>query len=193
MTQVEVAERHRVVRTSARALTGPVRWCSAVLAWAVVLACLGALAVAVALPRIVGGTPFTILTSSMEPHLPPGTLVVDRPVRPEEIGVGDVVTYQLVSGEPDVVTHRVVEVSQSLVGDLTFRTQGDANDATDPSPVLPEQVRGRLWYSVPELGRVNLLLTGAQRQDLVDVAAAGLGLYALVMFGVAVRRRTGDS
>ena len=74
----------------------------------------GALAAAVVVPRLAGATPFTVLTSSMRPHYPPGTLVVVRPVDTDLLRVGDVVTYQLHSGERDVVTHRIVAVGASL-------------------------------------------------------------------------------
>ena len=43
------------------------------------------------------------------PASAPGSVVVVRPVDPADIGVGSVITYQLESGEPEVVTHRVVE------------------------------------------------------------------------------------
>ncbi len=71
--------------------------------------CLAAvIAVAVVVPRLAGARPYVVLTGSMRPGMPPGTLVVVRPVDPRSIGVGDVITYQVASGEPDVVTHRVV-------------------------------------------------------------------------------------
>ena len=41
----------------------------------------------VLVPAVSGSTPYTILTSSMEPGLPPGTLVIDGPVA--KIGAGD--------------------------------------------------------------------------------------------------------
>lgn len=169
---------------------GVVRWVARVLAWTVILGCLLALAVAVLLPRIGGGTPYTVLTGSMRPHLPPGTLVVVRPADPGDIGVGTVVTYQLRSGEPQVVTHRVVAVRSNLEGEIEFQTQGDDNDVPDEAWVRPEQVRGALWYSVPYLGRVNTLVTGHQRQLLVYVVAGGLAVYAGAMFAGACRDRT---
>ena len=166
------------------------RWGGRVLAWLVILTSLAALAAAVLVPRLGGATPYEILTGSMSPQMPPGTLVVMKPVSgPADIGVGTVVTYQLRSGEPTVVTHRVVEIRQSLGGDIEYITQGDANPVVDALPVRPEQVRGHLWYAVPHLGRVNQLVHGDQRQTLVYLAAAGLGAYALAMYLAAVRDR----
>ncbi len=166
-----------------------VRWGGRVLAWMVILTSFAALMVAVLVPRLGGATPYEILTGSMRPGLPPGTLVVMKPADPGDIGVGSIVTYQLSSGESTVVTHRVVEVSQSLSGNIEYVTQGDANDVADELPVRPEQIRGTLWYAVPQLGRVNQLVNGDQRQVLVYVAAAGLGAYALLMYLAAVRDR----
>lgn len=164
-------------------------WAGQVLAWAVILLAVVVLALAVLVPRVTGATPYTVLTSSMRPTLPPGTLVVVRPVDPAALGVGDVITYQLRSGDPEVVTHRIVQVDARLDGTTGFRTQGDANDSADRGEVLPVQVKGRLWYAVPFLGRLNTLMTGRQHQLLVDVAAALLLGYAAVMFVGSARER----
>lgn len=149
------------------------------------------LAVAVLVPRATGATPYTILTGSMRPQYPPGTMVVIRPVAPEKISVGDVVTYQLESGKPAVVTHRVISVGVSVKhpGERTFRTQGDANDIPDQLPVRPLQIRGRLWYDVPHLGRISNTLNNNQRQTATYVVAGALALYAAGMFAGAMRER----
>lgn len=154
-------------------------WTSQVVAWLVILAVAVVLAVAVLIPRLGGATPYTILTGSMSPGMPPGTLVVVRPVQPEELAVGSVITYQLESGEPTVVTHRVTAISTDLEsGELRFATQGDANQVADAEPVRPVQIRGERWYAAPYLGHVNSMLTSGQRQVAVYVAAALLLGYA---------------
>lgn len=166
-----------------------VRFASQVFLWLVILAAIAAVALAVAIPRIAGGTPYTVLTGSMEPDLPPGTLVVVRPVDAEDIALGDVITFQLESGEPTVATHRVVAVGTRLDGEQVFTTQGDANGAPDRNPVRAVQVQGRLWYSVPYLGHLNSVLTGRQRESAVLVVAALLVGYAAFMFVAALRER----
>lgn len=165
-------------------------WLGQVVAWLVILGVVALLAVAVLVPRLAGATPYTVLTGSMRPDYPPGTLVVVKPVDPDRIHAGDVVTYQLRSGEATVVTHRVVAVSTDLTGEVAFTTQGDANDVADEAPVRPVQIRGRLWYAVPYLGHVNRLITGDQRQTLVLIASGGLAGYALSMFAGASRDRS---
>lgn len=166
-----------------------VRFASQVFLWLVILTAVAAVALAVAIPRIAGGTPYTVLTGSMEPDLPPGTLVVVRPVDAEDIALGDVITFQLESGKPTVATHRVVAVGTRLDGEQVFTTRGDANGTPDRNPVRAVQVQGRLWYSVPYLGHLNSVLTGRQRQSAVLVVAALLVGYAAFMFVAAVRER----
>lgn len=143
----------------------------------------------VLVPRVFGAEPYVVLTSSMEPALPPGTLVVVRPVDPDEIGTGSVITYQLESGKPQTVTHRVVGVGAEGSGERVFTTRGDANDAADLEPVRAVQVRGELWYRVPWVGRfVNQVSPG--HRALVEAVLVGLLLaYAAWMFGSAGRGR----
>lgn len=162
-----------------------------VVAWTVTLALVAVLCVAVLVPRVAGATPYAVLTGSMQPGLPPGSLVVIRPVELTDVSAGDVVTYQLRSGEPTVVTHRVVAVAVAASGDQVLVTKGDANDVTDPEPVREVQLRGRAWYAVPHLGRAGGLLSGSTRTTLTLVVAAGLGIYAMAMFtsAYADRRR----
>jgi signal peptidase len=167
-------------------------WMGQVLAWFVIAAVLVLLTLAVLLPRVGGATPYTVLTGSMQPGLPPGTLVVVKPVQPEHIAIGTVITYQLKSGRPTVVTHRVVRVGIDGTGQRIFSTQGDANNAPDAKPVLPAQVRGEVWYSVPYLGHLNNVLTGRERAIAVYVFGFGLVLYAATMFAGAARDRRRD-
>lgn len=143
----------------------------------------------VVLPLSVGGSPLTVLTSSMEPKLPPGTLVVVRPAAIDDIRVGEVVTYQLRSGEPELVTHRVVERIVDTDGATTLVTKGDNNAAPDPAPVRAVQIRGTVWYAIPYLGWVNTWLTGDTRAIIVPILAALLFGYALWMVIGSIRER----
>lgn len=159
------------------------------LAWLLILAVSAVLAVAVLLPRLGGATPYVIETGSMQPGLPPGTLVVVRPVDPGRLAPGSVITYQLRSGKPEVVTHRVVAQGFDTTGGLRFRTQGDANNTADAAWVRPAQIKGEQWYAVPLLGHLTTLLTGAQRELLLTLVVAFLLGYAAVMFTGELRDR----
>ena len=168
-------------------------WCGQVIAWTVIVAFTVAIALAVAVPRIGGATPYAILTGSMRPEMPPGTLVVMKPVPVDDIGIGSVVTYQLESGKPTVVTHRVVAVGFDGRGEKTFTTQGDANNVSDAEDVKPVQIKGALWYKAPYLGYVNKYITGKERHIIMIIVVSGLLLYAAFMFTSALRDRFGKS
>lgn len=141
---------------------------------------------AILVPAVTGSTTLTVLTSSMEPHLPPGTMVVVRPTDVDDIQPGMVITYQLESGEPLLVTHRVVQRLQTADGLPLFVTQGDANPQPDPEPVREVQIRGTVWYAIPYIGWVANAISGDLRTVLVTIAVIGLLGYALWMFGSAL-------
>ncbi len=149
-------------------------------------------ALTVVIPRLTGSVPLTILTSSMEPRLPPGTLVIVRPVAAEEIRLGAVIVYQLRSGEPETVTHRVVGITTSADGERTFTTRGDNNPQDDPAPVRAVQVRGEVWYSLPLIGYVAVSVGGGIRSWIVvaiAVCLAAFGMFMVVSWAVDRRRR----
>ena len=133
---------------------------------------------AVIVPLVAGATPLTVLTPSMSPAYPPGTLVIIKPTDVEDIRIGDPITFQIKSGRPEVVTHRVIGIGHNAVGDLSFVTKGDNNDGIDAEPVKPVQIQGTVWYSIPYLGYLNTLMNGNNRAIIVPVLAVGLLLYA---------------
>ena len=131
------------------------------------------------MPRIAGGTPYARADRVDAPRPPTGTLVVVRPTPIDEIAIGDVITYQLESGKPTVVTHRVVGIGVDAEGERVLQTQGDANEKFDPQPVREVQLKGELWYSVPKLGHLHQILTGQERQWAV---------YAVAFLLIGLRR-----
>jgi signal peptidase len=77
-----------------------------------------------------------VLTGSMAPHFPAGTLVAVTPVDGHAVHVGDVVMfvppkpYGTPTGGP--IMHRVISVGHGPDGHLQLKTKGDANAAADP-------------------------------------------------------------
>ena len=166
--------------------TGIGWWLRQTASWVLLLSMFSLLVVVVAVPRFTGSTPYTVLTGSMRPGMPPGSLVVARPVQAAELKVGDAITYQIRSGEPEVVTHRIKSISRTMGGEALFTTQGDANPVPDETQVKAGQIRGVVWYSIPLLGYVNGWLTGEQHIWAVGVAVALLLGYSAFMCTAAV-------
>ena len=161
-----------------------------VAASAAVLLLVAALAaLVIVVPAVAGGSALTVLTSSMAPAYPPGTLIVVKPTPVDDIRVGDVLTYQIESGKPAVISHRVTTRSISTDGDTTFITKGDNNAVADPEPVQAVQAKGTLGYAIPMIGWVNNAVSGESRGILVPVVAGSLFAYAAWLFFSALRAR----
>lgn len=161
--------------------TGPLWWILQTASWMLLLTVVALLVAIIGLPRAAGATPYTVLTGSMRPTMPPGSLAVIKPIEAGELKVGDAITYQIRSGEADVVTHRIISIAQTLGGETLFTTQGDANPHPDEKPVKAGQIRGVVWYSIPFAGYLNSLLTGEQRIWAVGSAVVLLLGYAAFM------------
>lgn len=118
---------------------------------------------------------YTVLTGSMEPTIPTGSLMLVRSVEPGSISRGDILTFRVDSGE--VVTHRVTKVAEE---DIV--TKGDANNAED-TPIHYGQVIGRavlwlpgagalpgilktpyLWFGVVFLAGLAMVLAGLRKK-----------------------------
>src|SRR5690554_6489189 len=132
---------HRAPRDSA--LSGVL----SVLMTALLLGVLALVAAVVVVPKAVDGAALTVLTGSMEPTYSPGDMIVVRGVADadREVQVGDPVTFQPVSDDPALITHRVVAKSFSSNG-TSFVTRGDANGADD-EPIVAGQIKGVVMYS----------------------------------------------
>jgi len=149
-------------------------------------------ALTIVVPAVSGSRAFSVLSGSMEPAYPVGTLVIVRATDPAEIRIGDVLTYQAESGRAVFVTHRVVARASESDGTLSFTTQGDANTAADAEPVLAAQVVGRVSYALPFLGYLNTAVNGDLRPVVIPAVAGALFAYATWMFvagGLERRRR----
>lgn len=170
--------------------TGPWWWISRIVTWMLLVVTTALVLALIGVPLIGRAQPYTVLTESMRPTYPPGTLVVVRDGDMNRLATGEVITYQLRSGEPEVVSHRIIASAQNSTGGRTYVTQGDNNPQPDQNPVKPEQIRGTVWYSIPYLGYVNNWLTGDTRVLVVSVFAGALGLYALFqLIGAVVDAR----
>jgi signal peptidase len=167
------------------------RWLKVVataLTWIVIAVSLAAITALVIVPRIAGASPYTILTGSMKPDMPPGTIVVVKPLPFDEIRQGDVITYQIESGKPMVVTHRVVGISV-VDGETRLVTQGDTNDAPDALPVREVQVRGVVWYHVPMVGFATSLIDDVSKGIAVRILGGLLIAYAVYLGASLLFRR----
>ena len=91
-----------------------------------------------------------VLTGSMAPEITVGSLVVTRPVEPEDVEVGDIITFRPVSVGENMITHRVIGKGRSF--SIYFETKGDANDGPDPFTVPAQNLIGIVSFHTPYWG-----------------------------------------
>ena len=117
-------------------------------------------------------------SGSMEPELSAGDLVVTRPVEPEVVAVGDIITFRPNIADENLVTHRVIGIGQS--SPLYFETKGDANLDPDPFTVPALNLEGRVYFHAPLVGyAIPFLKTTAGL--LVVLVVPGLITIAVCM------------
>ena len=154
--------------------------------WCAIGVVCGLVALVVA-PRAAGVTPFTVLTGSMRPSLPPGDVVLSEAVAPLSVRPGDVVTFHDPSRGGELVTHRVKSMRRD--GPVVrFVTQGDANDVPERWTVAADGQIGRAVLHVPKVGYV--LHWAGSREGKLGLIALPAGLLVLLeLFGVLGLRR----
>jgi signal peptidase I len=129
-------------------------------------------------PTLFGLQSLIVGSGSMGQAMPVGAVALTREVDARAISVGDIISYRR-RGAPETTTHRVVGVKTE--GDqVIFTTQGDANPAPDPEPVV---VEGRIHFVehvVPYAGYVARYA----RSPL-----GGLVLFVIPIIGLTIDRK----
>lgn len=108
------------------------------------------LALTTLVPALLGLTPYTVASDSMEPTLSRGDLIFIRPAELAELTEGNVIAFRYNGG---VLTHRVWSVDLQAG---TLRTRADAAPSLDPFTVTGQALLGRAVYKLPLLGYLNL-------------------------------------
>lgn len=114
-----------------------------------------ALAILLVLVRLVGYTPYAVLSGSMEPLYSVGSTVYVKSVEAEDIEVGDVITFTMADGST-VVTHEVVEIDEEMG---QYYTKGLANDTQDGAPTTIDHIIGEVHFGIPYLGYISSYIT----------------------------------
>lgn len=114
---------------------------------AVILVCLP-----MTLPRLLGYEIYNVVSGSMEPEIPTGSVVYVKKAEPETIEKGEIIAFR--RGDA-VVVHRVVS-NRKVEGN--FITRGDANEQEDMDDVDYAMLIGRVDSHYPVIGGIMALL-----------------------------------
>lgn len=94
-----------------------------------------------------------VLSGSMEPELPVGSVVYII----KQLGYdrGSMITFQTENQQN--VTHRITNIEYSDKGTF-YSTKGDANKVIDTNKVESVKVLGKVFFTIPYLGKVTTFL-----------------------------------
>ncbi len=135
--------------------------------------------------RLLGFRSFVVLTGSMEPVYPVGSVIVVRPATAEDVSVGDAITFNL--SDDTVATHRVVEKN---LESRQFVTQGDQSEFED-APISFDTLIGKPMFAIPYLGyAVRWILNPPGRYIMITAIAI---LVILCFLPDIFRKKDADS
>lgn len=106
-------------------------------------------------PSLFGIKPFIVQSGSMEPVINTGGIAFVN-TKDLDVEINDIITFKLLSesGKETVVTHRIIDIKDSLL-----YTKGDANENADLSPIDKSQVVGKFMLQVPYVGYLMAKMT----------------------------------
>ncbi|MBR6834535.1 MAG: signal peptidase I [Oscillospiraceae bacterium] len=108
------------------------------------------------IPRLAGYEGYVVVSGSMEPTIPVGSLIYSQQTDPALLKTGDVIVFIDEARGTTPITHRVVTNDPSTG---TTITKGDANQSEDINPVTYDNVVGKVAAHVPRIGFTVAMFT----------------------------------
>ena len=125
---------------------------------------------------IFGVRAYTVLSNSMENEFPAGSVIFSSEVNPDELKVGDIITFTR-EKDGETVTHKIgkIELDKSTGYDV-FYTYGTTTGDLDEDPVHRNYIQGKYLFHVVGLGHFIQFLK----------SPVGYIFLILVPFGVLI-------
>jgi len=103
-----------------------------------------------------GVQPTVISSGSMQPAIGTGDIVLISEVPLDTLKEGDIIQYKM---DNMSIVHRLHEIKELKEGSpLLLITKGDANNEPDVDPVTPEQVTGKVVFTIPKIGWIPIII-----------------------------------
>lgn len=98
--------------------------------------------------------PMVIATGSMEPDICAGDVVLTKRVKTSILRKGDIIQFKRGSM---YIFHRIIDIVEDG-GGKKYKTKGDNNPVPDTELVNAEDIKGKVIYTLPKIGRPTLVL-----------------------------------
>lgn len=141
--------------------------------WALIVITLTLLLITVASRKtdILGYRMYIIMSGSMEPTIHVKDAIITKQI--DEPQNGDIIAFE--NGNM-ITVHRIIKVYTEGDNRL-YQTKGDNNNADDPGLVQKTQVKGKVKYVLPFVGRAVLFL---QSHFIVLILAIGIIVIIII-------------
>lgn len=122
----------------------------------------------VLLPPLTGMQVRTVVSDSMAPAMPKGSVIVITPTSLSSIHVGEIIAFRSPDDQTKVITHRVAALEPTDVA-TPIRTKGDANNTADNWHIGQPDLLGAVLVHVVGVGY------------FVQWATSGIGFLVLIV------------
>ena len=130
-------------------------------------------------PEMFGYSMLRVVSGSMEPEIPTGSLIWVKTCEPSEVEEGDVISFYSrdVSIQGQINTHRVIAVEFDGA-EYQFETKGDANLNADSFAVYGSDVIGKVVHVSSILGKLAALV--GSRVGLLVIVVIPLAIIFII-------------
>ena len=130
---------------------------------------------------------FNVVSPSMVPKYQIGDVVVTKYIDPEELQIGDDITYlgKVDSYAGKAVTHQLIQVEETEEGKI-YHTKGIANPDEDPT-IKADQIYGKVIYKTFLLSYIAKLMNNMTAFYLVVLIPLSI-LVVMQIIDIAKRR-----
>lgn len=126
---------------------------------------------------------YVIISPSMVPTIKVQDAVILKRVDPEDIKVGDIITFTSTDDRYSgiTITHRVVGIENTTAGTYMFRTKGDNNNTPDPTLVGENYINGKVILRIPKIGYIQYFLSQAYGWIIaIVIPCVGIIIYDII-------------
>lgn len=127
---------------------------------------------------------YTIISPSMTPNINVYDVVVTIKTDTSKLKVGDVISFYTTEANVNglTVTHRINQIIPSD-GGILYKTKGDYNSYVDKWTVSPNDIVGKVYFKLPQLGRIQFFL-GSKGGWLIAILIPALGIIAYDIYKI---------
>lgn len=123
--------------------------------------------------HILGVYVFNIISESMVPTFEKNDVVVVKRCAPEELQVGDIITF---NHDNRTISHRIIRIVRD--GNISFITKGDNNEVADVEPVKETDVYGKVVFKIKKIG--NLVSYIQNVRGLINIVIFAIIVFVLI-------------